>query len=308
MMDPSDYRFKQIVPNQPVTVHYSPEEEKVVPEKEEIPSRQAEIPVKHENQGEKINGIRFHKVRSGDTFSKIARKHGVTIMQLCKLNNINTRTALRLGQLLRLDPEKEDLTQSVEIPTVNVSDLKNYHVINGHEYVDLGLSVKWATCNVGASTPSDYGYYFAWGEIKPKEKYTKRNSVIYKKNIGDIGGNAQYDAARANWGGSWRLPTLDEIEELKSKCKWTWTTQDGYNGYKVVGPSGKSIFLPAAGSYDGALFGFVGESGYCWSSTPNENNTQDAYYLYFYSNIYGSNYGWYCSNRYKGASVRPVSD
>ena len=78
---------------------------------------------------------------------------------------------------------------------------------NGHEYVDLGLSVKWATCNVGASSPEDTGYDFAWGETKPKATYTESNSVTYgNSSIGNIAGDARYDAARANWGGSWRLP------------------------------------------------------------------------------------------------------
>ena len=123
--------------------------------------------------------------------------------------------------------------------------------INGHEWVDLGLSVKWATCNVGASKPSDYGNYYAWGETKTKPTYTEENSKTYGKSSYnyDIGGKSSVDAARANWGGTWRLPTMAECQELVDKCTWTPTTQGGSNGCRVSGPNGNSIFLPAAGFY-----------------------------------------------------------
>ncbi len=94
---------------------------------------------------------------------------------------------------------------------------------NSYEYVDLGLSVKWATCNVGADSPSDYGDYFAWGEPETKKEYID----TWGKGMGGIAGNPQYDAARANWGGTWRLPTADEMKELIDKCKWEWTTYEG---------------------------------------------------------------------------------
>ena len=122
--------------------------------------------------------------------------------------------------------------------------------INGHEYVDLGLSVKWSTMNVGANSPSDYGDYFAWGEVRPKSEYTKDNSLTYGKELGNISGNSQYDAARYHWGGSWRLPTREELRELEYECAWKWIKQDGHSGCKIVGPNGNSIFLPA-GEYRG---------------------------------------------------------
>ena len=155
-------------------------------------------------------------------------------------------------------------------------------VINGHEWVDLGLSVKWATMNVGASSPSDYGSYFAWGEIRTKSEYTAENSVTYEKDFSDISGNRQYDAARSNWGGSWRLPTKGEFEELIKRCKWTWTTQGGHKGCKVTGPNGNSIFLPAAGWRIGTSTDYTGVSGIYWSSTPNGSNNRGAYFLCFY--------------------------
>ncbi len=173
--------------------------------------------------------------------------------------------------------------------------------INGHEWVDLGLSVKWATCNVGASSPSDYGNYYAWGETTTKSDYSIYNSVTYGKSMGSIASNLQYDAARANWGSTWRLPTASEIDELVDKCTWTWTSQGGHNGYKVKGLNGNSIFLPAAGfRYETSLYR-AGERGSYWSATP-EDKTYGAYALLFFS---GNRIGnWF--DRSYGLSVRPV--
>lgn len=176
--------------------------------------------------------------------------------------------------------------------------------INGHEYVDLGLSVKWATCNIGANSPSEGGNYYAWGETTIKSSYTEENSVTYKKNMHDIVCNPNYDAARANWGGSWRLPTEAEIYELVNKCSHTWTTMDGHKGYKVTGPNGNSIFLPVAGYRRGSSSVGYGSRGYYWSSSPNENDTGDAYYFSFDSGTFNRQ----LSLRYYGKSVRPVSE
>ena len=177
---------------------------------------------------------------------------------------------------------------------------------NGHKYVNLGLSVKWATCNVGASKPEDYGNYYAWGETSTKSSYTIDNSKTFRKSMGDIKGNSNYDAARANWGGSWRMPTRSELQELIDKCTWTWTTQNGVNGYNVKGPNGNSIFLPAAGGRIGSSLSDAVFYGYYWSSTPCSNYFDDggysAYGLGFDSD--GHDMGGYL--RSVGLSVRPV--
>ena len=174
---------------------------------------------------------------------------------------------------------------------------------NGYEAIDLGLSVKWASCNVGANAPEEYGDYFAWGEISPKRSYSDSNSLTYGKAMSDISGNAQYDAARANWGGNWRMPTRAEQDELRNECTWEWTTLNGVNGYRVTGPNANSIFLPAAGFRYGTSL-HCGEAGYYWSSTPRESYIRTyTRYLFFSSN----SYGWYNAYRYYGQSVRPVS-
>ena len=178
--------------------------------------------------------------------------------------------------------------------------------INGHDWVDLGLpsGLKWATCNIGATRPELYGNYYAWGEITTKTEYTAENSLTYNQPFYDISGDATYDAARANWGSTWRMPTKVELEELVNNCTFTWTTQSGVYGMIVTGPNGNSIFLPAAGGYRGSSLYFTDLFGYYFSSTPYEGYRLDAYYLYLARDV--SNVSHNC--RYEGYTIRPVSD
>lgn len=191
---------------------------------------------------------------------------------------------------------------------------------NDHEYVDLGLSVKWATCNVGANKPEEYGDYFAWGETEPKEYYdwstykwyngsgtplTKYNN---SSSYGNVDNKTQLelsdDAARANWGGCWRMPTDAELTELREQCTWTWTTQSGVNGYKVTSDkNGKSIFLPAAAAGSGeSSLSNEGSYGHYWSGSLSTDYPSAAYGLHFsYNYVYGGD-----SGRCNGFSVRPV--
>ena len=179
-------------------------------------------------------------------------------------------------------------------------------LINGYDWVDLGLpsGLKWATCNVGATSQEDYGKYYAWGETTNKTSYNESNSVTYGHQISDFSGNATYDAARANWGSTWRMPTNAEIEELLNNCTWTWTTQNGVNGMRVTGPNGNSIFLPAAGYCLGSSRYDVGERGYYWSSTPYGGNTDRACGLLFLSGGHYVDWG----GRNYGQTIRPVSE
>ena len=163
------------------------------------------------------------------------------------------------------------------------------------EYVDLGLpsGVKWATFNVGATQPEEYGDYFAWGETEPKELYDE--STYSEK---------EEDAATANWGSEWRMPTQAEQDELRTECSWTWMTKNDVNGYKVVGPNGNSIFLPAAGYCSGSSLYNVGHKGFYWASSLYTGNTSYAYYLSFTYNDVSR----YSNDRCYGQSVRPVYD
>ena len=177
-----------------------------------------------------------------------------------------------------------------------------------YEYVDLGLpsGLKWATHNIGATSPSEYGNYYAWGEVVTKETYTQENSLTYDKPMDDISGT-EYDAATINWGGDWRMPTRTEMQELIDNCTWTWTTQKGVSGYKVTSKLNSNyIFLPAAGYRDRASLNNAGVSGNYWSSSPNKYiiDNIDADYLNFYSSSHNvSNYG-----RDLGNSIRPVRE
>lgn len=192
-------------------------------------------------------------------------------------------------------------------PTVKVSEPTDY--ISGHGYVDLGLpsGLKWATCNVGASSPSDYGHYYAWGETSTKSEYTVENSKTDCKSMGDIGGNASYDAVRANWGGSWRLPTEAEFNELDNLCTWTWTSQDGHNGYLAQGPNGNSIFFPATGFRSMTSLYSTGVVGCYWSSTPDSpSNYARIFDFDIRTSHTGPSVSW--NPRSGGRSVRGVSE
>ena len=193
---------------------------------------------------------------------------------------------------------------------------------NGYDYVDLGLSVKWATCNVGATSPEEYGNYYAWGETEPKTTYdlatykwcngsestlTKYNTSrdygrVDNKTVLDLAD----DAARANWGGAWRMPTDAEWTELRENCIWTRT--DDYNGTGVAGrivtsiTNGNHIFLPAAGYRGSGGLNGAGGYGYYWSSSLNLDDPNNAWRVYFDSDyVYRRSY-----DRNYGLSVRPV--
>ena len=185
-------------------------------------------------------------------------------------------------------------------------------------YVDLGLSVKWATCNVGATSPEEYGDYYAWGETEPKTTYTwatykwcnGSESTLTKYNTSSSRGTVdnktvldpEDDAAAVNWGGAWRMPTDAEWTELRENCTWTWTTKNGVNGYEVKGTNGNSIFLPAAGYRYGGFLYDAGSDGSYWSSSLYTDGPSRALDVDIRSDgVYRNDYLRFC-----GQSVRPV--
>ena len=175
-----------------------------------------------------------------------------------------------------------------------------------------------ATCNVGASSPEDYGNYYAWGETSTKSSYNYDNSTTYGKEMSDIGGNASYDVARKQWGSTWRLPTEAECRELRVNCTCDWAAQNGVYGFKLTSKvNGQSIFLPAAGYRSGTSLDNASSRGYYWSSTPSASDTYDAYYLHLYNFSLDDSEPDYVKSasfyvitylRSKGISIRPVTE
>ena len=196
-------------------------------------------------------------------------------------------------------------------------------VIDGHECVDLGLpsGLKWATCNVGAEEPWEYGGYYAWGETEEKSNYSWQT---YKWCNGSYDSMTKYctdsdygrfdnktvldpedDVAHVKWGGSWRMPTFEEQKELLDECSWEWTELNGVDGCRLTGPNGNSIFLPAAGRRCGTELYDRGQYGvYSWSSSLGDYYSSCAYRLTFNDDLLD----WGDNSRYDGYSVRPVCE
>jgi len=195
--------------------------------------------------------------------------------------------------------------------------------LNGHDWVDLGVpsGTKWATCNVGSDTPEGNGGYFAWGETVTKENYDwstyrwcngSENTLTkycassaygyngFTDNLATL--EATDDAATANWGAGWRMPTSEEVVELIHNCTHTWTSQNGVNGCLFTGVNGNSVFMPAAGGFSDNSCGNIGTDGYYWTSSLSSGENEYVYGLYFHS--YAAAMGNF--SRYLGHSVRPV--
>ena len=186
---------------------------------------------------------------------------------------------------------------------------------NHHPHIiDLGLGVKWSCCNVGASKPYEYGGYYAWGETKEKDIYnwetyqygyynhSHHYDYSHLVNIGSNISGTSYDAATANWGAPWRMPTKGEVEKLLT-CSSVWMQVNGVNGRKFTSSNGNSIFLPVAGiRWDGELVD-AGDGGVYWSSTLAQSDPSSVYSLIVNSDYARWSSGFY---RFGGQSVRPV--
>lgn len=172
--------------------------------------------------------------------------------------------------------------------------------VNGYDAIDLGLSVRWATCNIGANKPEDFGGLFAYGEPTGKK---------FTRNINDYPGgksivNSDLDMAKFQWGNGWRLPTEGEFRELKEKCIWEYAKDTDVSGYRVTGPNGNTIFLPLAGNMPYSSRQEDGSYGYYWSGESPNNHYSFALVLCggsYVSVESGSNYV------YTGMSVRAVT-
>ena len=194
--------------------------------------------------------------------------------------------------------------------------------VNNHDWVDMGLSVKWATCNVGASSPYEGGSLFAWGETATKKTCTWKNlkycldssgnkfsKYVMDSKFGEVDNESLLDrsddVARVKWGGTWRMPTIEELQELKDNCTWTWSIQGDKHGYTVTSKkNGGSIFIPVAGARSENKLINPSFYGYYWSSSLNTENQNRAFGIYFYN----GGIGLLDSGRYIARSVRPVTE
>lgn len=209
------------------------------------------------------------------------------------------------------------------------SKAKNQNMLNGHEYVDLGLpsGTLWATCNVGATKPEEYGGFYAWGDTHPQLPYSACNLQTYKFYKGkdysfhDIRGNdcikytsidgdgllileACDDAATSNWGNGWRMPTIEEWEELQDNTSNKWTIQNGVVGMLFTASNGNSLFLPAGGDCGCGDWNSEGSFGYYWSSSLREDFPNLAWNFYVHREELGTSSTG--QGRFYCLSVRPV--
>ncbi len=196
-------------------------------------------------------------------------------------------------KLIELRNNKRILEQNIEELKERIYILSHSHEmctsksdshkkIGNDKYIDLGLpsGLKWATCNVGANKPEDYGNYYTWKEIKTKLYHAENNIFPYKKNE-DSEYVSKHDAISVDWDGNCRIPNKTELIELEYNCKWVWTIQNGVTGYKVTGPNGNHIFLPSVGYYLGTSHEHAGNHGSYWSSTTDNSPSKRAYSLFF---------------------------
>ena len=258
----------------------------------------------------KVGGTATVTITSGSGSYSINNPDG-NIVGVSKSGNTLTFTGKKAGSVNVKITDTQ--TQQTKTVTVTVTS-------GGAQAVDLGLpsGTKWASCNVGATKPEEYGDYYAWGETETKSDYSwntykwcngtpqtltkyctsSSNGKVDNKKVLD----ASDDVARVKWGGSWRIPTQDEVEELKDKCSQEWITVNGVKGRKFTGPNGNSIFLPAAGYRVSSFLSGAGSDGRYWSSSLYESDPGRACNLYFLrKGVPGVDYG-----RPNGHSVRPV--
>ena len=209
----------------------------------------------------------------------------------------------------KADPARKKVAPKKKISPAKTSKVKSISHVTSGLTIDLGLSVKWASHNVGANSPEEYGSYYAWGETEGKSKYTEDTYKWYSNgsytDIGSEISGTEYDVAHVKWGGNWRIPSKEEIRELVENCRCEKVTYKGVKGSKFISKkNGNSIFLPAAGARYGTKVDYSGTNGNYWSGTLYPDGSNNAYDLY----CNGYHAHWNVYDRYIGFSVRPVSD
>ena len=216
----------------------------------------------------------------------------VLIVGLVVSLNISAQTSG--GQIRRKPTVTVRHSQNKKNNNTNLYEKTGVH--NGYDYVDLGLSVRWATCNVGANSPEVYGSYFAWGETSAKTDYGSITQNSIRKDIGVNISGSSYDAAHTNLGGNWRMPTKIEFQELIDNCKWKPARYKGTDGFCITGPNGKAIFIPAAGYYSEK----EKHSGYfitLWTATAEMDSQYNQCWVY---HVHIDN------NKYQNPPVQPT--
>lgn len=239
----------------------------------------------------------------------------ISLVPVCAQNRMNvhlidgTVYSFPINNVDHIDWDDE--TATFEDITINDKTYK----LGMSGAIDLGLSVKWAAMNVGATVPGGLGDYYAWGETETKEDYSWNTYVdspnrdgksftkyaVDKKTQLDM----EDDVAHVKWGGDWRMPTKEEFDELQKKSTWYWLDLSDYGshcGFVVVGSNGNAIFLPAAGNrYKNSLYD-IDNNGSYWPSSLDSSGSSGAYYFF----INPDNADWGYNSRYFGRSVRPV--
>lgn len=201
----------------------------------------------------------------------------------------------------------DGMTHRFVVEDIDFIEFEEEAVPDPHQAIDLGGTVLWAQCNIGAERPEEYGDLFSWAETDPKADYSEEYykyyvNYAYEYVGNNISGVAKYDAATKQWGAPWRMPMLSEIKELAA-CTWTPETLNGVKGYRVTASNGNSIFLPAAGYQPGTAREQAGEQGYYWSSSLNRDMPSSAFNI----NFRGYDAEWSASRAY-GFSIRAVKD
>ncbi|WP_165155611.1 DUF1566 domain-containing protein [Parabacteroides sp. ZJ-118] len=281
---------------------------------------------------EKTDVVCFGKLEGMDNFSEV--EYGIKINENHIISH-NINNSIYSVELSDLSEGTYNYCAYAKFGTeISYGDIKTFVIEVDNEEptpgqaVDLGLSVKWASWNVGANKPEEFGSHYAWGETGEKSVYDFNTYSHWQDldgsgdrllpncsgdcmnfeelvNIGNNISGTNYDVAHVRWGGKWRMPTRNECMELITKCKEKWVEYHGVGGLLITGPNGNSIFLPAVGYKGEDIIGVAPKAWY-WTASIHNSLFYDAYYLGFSNDNYGTMVNG--AFRWNGAVIRPVCD